>query len=76
METNIDYLHIPLKSGLVFIQNEGKTSSALVTTQISMSASILVSFELHSGRKTTSKTEFWKPLNEDNVNNIIIALQI
>ena len=74
MKTGIDYLHIPLKSHLGFTQNESKTSSALVTTQISISASILVSFEPHFGRKFPSKTELWKPLNEDNVNDIIIAL--
>ena len=59
MNTSIDYLHIPLKSRLGFTQNEGKTIPALVTTQISISASILVSFEPHFGGKIPSKTEFW-----------------
>ena len=75
MKTSIDHLHIPLKSRLGFTQNEGKTNPALVTTQISISASILVSFEPRFGRKIPSKTEFWEPLNEDNDSDIIVALQ-
>ena len=51
MKTNIDYLHIPLKSPLGFNQNEGKTNPALVTTQIRILASILSLFE----------TPFWLP---------------
>ena len=39
MKTSIEYLHIPLKSRLGFTQNEGKTDPALVTTQLSISAS-------------------------------------
>jgi len=72
MKTTIDYLHIPLKSRLEFTQNEMKTSPALVTTQISISASILVSFEPHFARKIPSKTEFREPLNRDNVNDMIV----
>ena len=49
LKISIDYLHIPLKSRLGFIQNEGKTSPALVTPQILIPASILVSFEPHFG---------------------------
>ena len=74
MKTPIDYLHIPLKSRLGFTQDEGKTSPALVTTQISISASILVSFEPHFGSTIPSKTEFPKPLKQGNVNDIMIAL--
>ena len=76
MKTSIEYLPVRLKRRPGSTQNEDKTSPALVTTQISIPASILVSFEPHFGRKTLSKTEFWEPLNEDNVNDIIIALQI
>ena len=64
MKTSIDYLHIPLKSRLGFIQNEDKTSPGLVTTQISIWDAILVSFEPHFGSKIPSKTVFWKPLKE------------
>ena len=75
MKTSIDYLHIPLKSHLGFTQNEGKTNPALVTTQIRILASILVSFETDFGSKFPSKTEFWEPLYEDNDSDIIVALQ-
>ena len=74
MKTSIDYLHIPLKSRLGFIQNEGKTNPALVTPQLSISASILISFEPHFGDKIPSKTKFWAPLNEDNDSDIIVAV--
>ena len=58
MKTIIDYLHIRLKSRLGFTQNKGKTSPALVTTQISIWDAILVSFKAHFGDKIPSKTEF------------------
>ena len=72
--TNIDYPPIPLKSQLGFTQNEGKTSPALVTTQISIWDAILVSFEPHFGAKILSKTKFWVPLNEDNDSDIVVAV--
>jgi hypothetical protein len=75
MKTSIECLHIPLKRRLGCTQNEGKTNPALVTTQISISASILGHFETHFGSKFPSETEFWEPLNEDNDSDIIIALQ-
>ena len=75
MKTSIDYLHIPLKSRLGFTQNEGKTNTALVTTQLPISASIWVHFKTHFGNKFPSETEFWEPLNKDNDSDIIIALQ-
>ena len=71
MKTSIEYLHIHLKRRPGSTQNEVKTSPALVTTQISISASILVSFEPHFGHKILSKTEFWEPLNRDSVNAIM-----
>ena len=74
MKCSIAHLHIPLKSRLGFTQNEGKTNPALVTTQISISASILVSFEPRFGDKILSKTEFWAPLHEDNDSDIIVAV--
>ena len=74
MTTSIDYLHIPLKSRLGFTQNEGKTNPALVTTQLSISASILVSFKPHFGDKIPSKTKFWEPLHEENDSDIIVAV--
>ena len=52
-----------------------QTSPALVNARLSISASVLVSFEPHFGRKIPSKTEFWEPLNGDNVGDIIIDLQ-
>ena len=58
MKTTIDYLHIPLKNRLGFTQNEGKTSLALVTTQISISAPFFLPFETHFGDQMASKTEF------------------
>ena len=58
MKTSIDYLHIPSKSNLAFIQNERKTNPALLTTRLSISASILVSFEPHFGSKSPLETEF------------------
>ena len=74
MKTSSDYLLIPLKSRLGFTQNEGKTSPALLTTRLSISASILVSFEPHFKAKIPSKTKFWDPLREDNDSDIIVAL--
>ena len=74
MKASIDYLLIPLKSRLGFTQNEGKTNPALVTTQLSISASILVSFEPHFRSKIPSKTEFREPLHEDNDSDIIVGL--
>ena len=71
MKTSIDYLHIPYKSRLGFIQNEGKTNPALVTTRISISAPFFLPFETHVKHKIHSKTEFRDPLNEDNVNDMI-----
>ena len=76
MKTSIEYLPDHLKSRLGITQNEVKTSPALVNARLSISAYILVSFEPHFGRKVPSKTEFWKPLNRDNVNDIILGLQI
>ena len=75
MKTSIDYLHIPLKSRLGFIQNEVKTSPALVTTQILISAPFFLDFVIHFRHKIPSKTEFWEPLNEDDDNDTIVALQ-
>ena len=75
IKASIDNLHIPLKSRLGFTQNDGKTSPALVTTQIRIVASILIHFETHVGSKVPSPIEFWEPLNEDNDSDIIIALQ-
>ena len=49
MKTSIEYLHIHLKSRLAITQNEMKTGPALVTAQIPISASILVSVEPHFG---------------------------
>ena len=74
MKTSIEYLHVRLKSRLAITQNEVKTSPALVTARLSISASILVSFEPHFGRKIPSETEFWEPLNEDNDSDIIVAV--
>ena len=54
MKTSIDYLPVPLQSRLGFIQNEDKTSPALVTTQISIWDAILVSFKPHFGRTNPS----------------------
>ena len=58
MKCSIDYLHIPSKSRLGFTQNEGKTSPALITTQMSIWDAILVSFEPHFGSKLPLETEF------------------
>ena len=58
MKTTIDYLHIPLKSRLAITQNEGKTSPALITTQMSIWDAILISFEPHFGSKIPLETEF------------------
>ena len=74
MKCSIDYLHIPLKKRLGSTQNEGKTSPALITTQISIWDAILVSFEPHFGDKLASKTEFWAPLNKDNDSDIVVAV--
>ena len=74
MICSIAYLPVRLKRRPGFIQNEGKTNPALVTTQIRVLASI-VHFESHFGSKFPSETEFWEPLNEDNDSDIIIALQ-
>ena len=76
MKTRIEYLPVRLKRRPGSNQNEGKTSPALVTTQISVWDAILVSFEPHVRGKIPSKTECWKPLNKNNVNDMIIALQI
>ena len=74
MKTSTEYLHVRLKSRLVIIQNEVKTSTALVTAQIPISEPFLVSFKPHFGRKIPSKTEFCDPLNGDNVSDIIPGL--
>ena len=74
MKTSSEYLHIPLKRRPGFIQNEGKTNPAFITTQISIWDAILVSFEPHFGDKIPSKTEFWAPLNEDNDSDIVVAV--
>ena len=74
MKTSIDYLHIPLKSLLGFAQNESKTSPALVTTQLPISASIFINFEIHFGSNVPYETEFWEPLHEDNDSDIIVAV--
>ena len=74
MKTSIEYLHIPLKRRPGFIQNEGKTNPAFITTQISIWDAILISFEPHFGDTIPSKTEFWAPLNEDNDSDIIAAV--
>ena len=62
MKTSIEYLHIRSKSRLAITQNEVQTSPALVTARLSISASILVSFEPHFGLKIPSRTEFGEPL--------------
>ena len=67
-------LSLPLKRRPGFIQNEGKTNPALITTQISIWDAILVSFELHFRGKIPSNTEFWAPLNEDNDSDIVVAV--
>ena len=75
MKTSIEYLHVRLKSRLAINQNEVKTSPALVTARLSISASILVSFEPHFGRQDPSKKKFGELLNKDNVDDIIIGLR-
>ena len=75
MKTSIEYLHVRLKSRLAITQNEVKTSPALVTGQIPISEAFLVSLEPHFGRQDPSKTEFWEPLNRNNVSDIIIGLR-
>ena len=74
MKTSIEYLHIPLKRRPGFIQNEGKTNPAFITTQISIWDAILVSFEPQFGDKILSKTKFWSPLHEDSDSGIIVAV--
>ena len=74
MKTCSEYLHIPLERRPGFIQNEGRTNPALVTTQISILDAILISFEPHAGDKVHSKTKFWEPLNEDNDSDIVVAV--
>ena len=58
IKTSIEYVHIPLKRRPGFIQNEGKTNPALITTQVRNLASILVHFETPFGSKFPSETEF------------------
>ena len=65
----------PLKKSSCNHQNDMKTSPALVTARLLISASILNSFEPHYGRKSLTKTEFWEPLNRDNAGDIILGLQ-
>ena len=72
MKTSIEYQHVRLKSRLAITQNEVKTSPALATARLSISASILVSFEPNFVCKIPSKTEFWEPLKGDNVSDMII----
>ena len=74
MKTSIECLHVRLKSRLATTQNEVKTSPALVAARLSISASILISFEPHFGNKIPSKTEFWEPLHEENDSDIILAV--
>ena len=74
MKTSIGYLPVRLKRRPGSTQNEGKTSPALVTTQISISASILVSFAPHFGGTILFNTEFWEPLHEDDDSDIIGTL--
>ena len=75
MKTSIEYVHVRLKIRLAITQNEVKTSPALVTAHLSISAPFSLPFETHFTYKIQSKTEFWEPLNEDNDSDIIIALQ-
>ena len=51
MKTNIEYLHIRSKKRLAVTQNEVKTSSALVTTQLSISVPFFLHLELHFERQ-------------------------
>jgi len=74
MKTSSDYVPVRLKRRSGITQNKVTTNPALVTTQMSISASILVNFETHFGSKFLSKTEFWRPLNEDDDSDIIVAL--
>ena len=75
MKTSIGYLPVRLKRRPGSTQNEVKTSPALVTARLSISASILISCGPHVGRKIHSKSEFWEPLYRDNVSDIILGLQ-
>ena len=75
MQTSIGYLPVRLKRRPGSTQNEVKTSPALVTTQISISAPFFLHVDTHFTYKIPSNTEFWKPLNEDNDSDIILALQ-
>ena len=58
MKIGIGYLTVRLKKRLGSTQNEIKTSPALVTTQISISASYFLYFEIHFTYKIHSKTKF------------------
>ena len=58
MKTTIEYLHVRLKSRLAIIQNEVKTSPALITALLPISEPFLVSFEPHFKRKLYPKTNF------------------
>ena len=58
VKTSIEYLHVPLKSRLGFTQNKGKTSPALVTAHISISAPFFLHFKTHFKHKINFKTEF------------------
>ena len=75
MKTSIEYLHVRLKSCLGITQNEVKTSPALITAQISISAAFFLPFEPRVEHKIHSKTKFCKPLSEENDSDIILALQ-
>jgi hypothetical protein len=74
MEIGIGYLPVHLKRRRGSTQNKVKTNPALITTQISIWDTILVSFELHFGDTIPSKTEFRAPLNEDNDSDIVVAV--
>jgi len=56
MKTSIGYLPVRLKRCPGSTQNKVKTSPALVTDQIPISESFLVSFEPHFKRQDPSKT--------------------
>ena len=56
MKTSIEYLHVRLKSRLRITKNEVKTSPALVTAQLSISAHFFLHSEIHFGRQNPSKS--------------------
>ena len=58
MNTHIEHLPVRLKRRPGSTQNKGKTNAALVTNQISNSASFFHNFETRFGRQNPSDTEF------------------